>query len=264
MTMATKRRTTHKRTSSAPLNPLRRQEAEAAGEERKPLVHVYGHKVVCITDKRGHPTSRGRSPLEIVLDASDGFIPLWSNGVTLRWRFKDRSMTIFEDVDAAKAAIRKLLAAAIIAWGTAAPVKFAERKDATDFEIVVKRSEDCDVNGCTLAAAFFPDAGRHDLELYPTLFDQVHKEQVDTIVHELGHVFGLRHFFAKIEEKRWASEVFGTHKPFSIMNYGNKSKLTRYDRSDLKRLYQKAWSGELTEINGTPIRLVKPFSATIK
>jgi len=60
----------------------------------------------------------------------------------------------------------------------------------------------------------------------------------------------------------WRSEVFGTHKPFSIMNYGNKSKLTRYDKSDLKRLYQKAWSGELTEINGTPIRLVKPFSTT--
>jgi hypothetical protein len=27
----------------------------------------------------------------------------------------------------------------------------------------------------------------------------------------------------------------------------------------LKRLYELAWSGQLTRINGTPIRFVKPF-----
>jgi hypothetical protein len=29
--------------------------------------------------------------------------------------------------------------------------------------------------------------------------------------------------------------------------------------SDLRRLYQAAWTGALTQINGTPIKLVKPF-----
>jgi len=36
--------------------------------------------------------------------------------------------------------------------------------------------------------------------------------------------------------------------------------LTDDGRTDLKRLYQAAWSGELRQINGTPIRSVKPFS----
>jgi adenylylsulfate kinase-like enzyme len=43
------------------------------------------------------------------------------------------------------------------------------------------------------------------------------------------------------------------------MNYGADSKLTSQDRSDLKKLYRLAWSGELTEINGTSIKFVKPF-----
>jgi hypothetical protein len=43
------------------------------------------------------------------------------------------------------------------------------------------------------------------------------------------------------------------------MNYGNKSQLTSEDRADLKILYETAWSGALTQTNGTPIRFVRPF-----
>jgi hypothetical protein len=83
---------------------------------------------------------------------------------------------------------------------------------------------------------------------------------VNTLVHEIGHIFGLRHFFANVSETAWPSEVFGTHRPFPIMNYGSQSELTDDDKADLKRLYQTAWSGKLTEIDGTPIRSVKPFN----
>ena len=114
------------------------------------------------------------------------------------------------------------------------------------------------MNGCTLAAAFFPDAGRHELEIYPTMFEQSESEQIATLAHEFGHVFGLRHFFAQIEEKRWKSQIFGAHKPFTIMNYGAKSKLTATDRADVRKLYDKVWARELTAINGTPVKLVKP------
>ncbi|MBC7910671.1 MAG: matrix metalloproteinase-11, partial [Pyrinomonadaceae bacterium] len=113
-----------------------------------------------------------------------------------------------------------------------------------------------------LASAFFPDAGRHKLVLYPQLFAQSKEEQVETLIHEIGHVFGLRHFFAKLSEAEWASEIFGKHKPVSIMNYGPKSQLTSEDKADLRRLYQMVWAGEMTQINGTPIRLVKPFHTT--
>jgi hypothetical protein len=126
---------------------------------------------------------------------------------------------------------------------------------------VMRSGDQCSAFGCVLAGAFFPDGGRHELELYPKMFTQVRKEQVDTFIHEIGHVFGLRHFFASVSETAWPSEIFGRHNKFSIMNYGQLSELTDADKDDLTLLYQSAWGGELTHINGTPIRLVKPYSA---
>lgn len=115
--------------------------------------------------------------------------------------------------------------------------------------------------GCTLACAFFPDGGQHDIVLYPTMFEQSVKERIDTMAHELGHVFGLRHWFALVSETTWASQPFGSQGKFSIMNYGSDSEMTAADQADLVALYASARSGLLTEINATPIELVRPFSS---
>lgn len=170
-------------------------------------------------------------------------------------------MNVFGDPEAAKSAIRKLFGQSLMAWGNAVPVRFIENEDVWDFEIVVREEDRCNISGCVLASAFFPDAGRHELVIYPKMFAQSKKERVETITHELGHIFGLRHFFAKVDETAWPSEIFGEHKRFTIMNYGEDSRLTDDDREDLKRLYQSAWNGDLTEINGTPIRLMRPYTA---
>lgn len=226
--------------------------------------HVYNKDVVCITDTRGFPTHRNLTPLEIRVDASDGFIPLWAEGVTLRYKFRKRGiLQHFGDLEAAKTKILTLFGEALVAWDDAAPVRFIQDDNASDFEFVMLTSDDCDSNGCVLASAFFPDAGRHEFRMYPKMFTQSHKEQVETFVHEIGHIFGLRHFFANISETRWPSRLFGEDNAFSIMNYGSMSELTDADKRDLKKLYQAAWSGVLTEIDGAPIRLVKPYSSLI-
>lgn len=240
-------------------NPFQFRSAQDAGRARESQVHVYGKGVVCDTESRGHKTSRGRSLTEIVVDASEGFIPLWEQNTTLRWRFRESSMQFFQNPAGAMTAIRELFGEVVLAWGDAAPVKFAQRDDAWDFEIVMSNTDRCNNSGCVLAMAFFPDAGRHQLWLYPKMFEQTRQEQLETLEHEVGHVFGLRHFFAKISEADAPSEVFGTHVPFTIMNYGSQSVLTPADKADLKRLYQLAWGGELTQINGTPIRFVRPY-----
>jgi hypothetical protein len=241
-------------------NAFQLQEGEETTHEAESQVHILGPGIVCDTEPRGYATPRGRSPLEIVVDASEGFIPLWAINMTLRWRFRERSMNNFVNPAAAKREIRRLFAEALLKWDTAAPVKFSEDEDVWDFEIVMRRADDCNPSGgCVLASAFFPDAGRHRLVLYPRMFTQSRKEQIDTFIHEIGHIFGLRHFFANVSETAWPSEIFGTHSPFSIMNYGSLSELTAEDKDDLRRLYQSAWSGTLTHINGTPIRFVKPF-----
>lgn len=242
-------------------NPLGLASATAAAKAAAPRVHLIRDGVVCRTDAKGFATPQNRSLAEIVVDASNGFIPLWARDVTLYWRFQAQSMHAFQDPEAAKQAIKQLFGEAILLWGDAAPVRFTHREEGWDFEVVMQAADDCDANGCVLASAFFPDGGQHELTLYPKLFTQSRQEQVETLAHEIGHIFGLRHFFANITETRWRSEIFGDHRPFSIMNYGADSVMTETDRSDLKRLYDLIWSGALTTINGTPIRQFKPFSA---
>jgi len=227
--------------------------------EADSMVHKLGPGIVCDTESRGHEEPQGKSRAEIVVDASEGFIPLWAKNTVLRWRFQERSMLAFKNPAAAKKEIRKLLGEALEQWGDAAPVKFKEDKDVWDFEIVMKQADSCSVFGCVLASAFFPDGGRHELTIYPKLFTQEKKEQLETLVHEIGHVFGLRHFFAKLKETQWPSEIFGKHNEFSIMNYGTLSQLTEDDKKDLQQLYKAAWSKKLTHINKTPIRFVKPY-----
>ncbi|MER8548842.1 matrixin family metalloprotease [Mesorhizobium sp. M1169] len=246
------------KSTKASVSPELRDD-KAAERNTKPLVHVIREGVRCDTEERGHKTPKGKSPLEIVVDASEGFIPLWAKGTTLRWKFRESSVQSFADPAKVKAQVEDLFAKAILGWGDAAPIKFAQRDDAWDFEIVVKHSDDCDVNGCVLASAFFPDGGRHVVTIYPKIFEQDPTEQIETLVHEIGHIFGLRHFFAQVSETAWPSIIFGTHKKFSIMNYGADSKLTADDTADLKKLYSLAWSGQLTEINGTPIKFMTPF-----
>lgn len=214
--------------------------------------------VICITDSKGYSQPDGKDLFEIRLDSSNGFIPLWEKGVTLNWRFSKSFGSYFNKPDAAKAGVRKLLGEAISAWQDACPIKFHEDNDAWDFEIAMHQ-KNCNNNGCVLASAFFPDPGQNIFYIYPTMFEQDHKEQIETMEHEIGHIFGLRHFFANISEKEWSSELFGADNAFSIMNYGDKSKLTADDVKDLKVLYELVWSGKLREINGTEIKLFKSY-----
>lgn len=227
----------------------------ALSETTEPTVHLLSKGIICRTEVR----ARKRNILRIVVDATEGFVPLWEENLVLRWGFNEASLAGFQNPKAIKDKTRELLGKAIAAWGDAAPIRFTENDDNSDFQMVVEQHDDCTPQGCTLAQAFFPDAGRHDLFVFPKMFGQNDHEQVDTLTHEIGHVFGLRHFFAPEAESDFPSEVFGDHEPFSIMNYGANSELTDADRNDLKRLYQGAWSGELTKVNGTPIKLVRPF-----
>lgn len=213
--------------------------------------HQISKGILCDLEAPGQKSPGGVSPAELVLDAPGGAIPLWDEDVTLNWRFQDRSFDIFENPNAAKKVVEGLFAQALLRWGDAAPIRFRKSHEAWDFEIVIQPSAKCNANGCVLASAFFPDAGQHKLFIYPTLFEQSEQEKVETLIHEIGHTFGLRHFFANVEAG-FPYVKFGRQNPFTIMNYGDKSTLTDEDKEDLKTLYKSVWSGALTKINGTP------------
>ena len=104
-------------------------------------LHRYGenNSKICCTENRGYPTPEDRSPAELVVDASEGFIPLWAVGRTLHYRFNEQSMQYFQSPSKAKSAILTLFAEAISAWGDSAPVRFAENTDTYDFEVFMNR-----------------------------------------------------------------------------------------------------------------------------
>jgi hypothetical protein len=70
---------------------------------------------------------------------------------------------------------------------------------------------------------------------------------VATFMHELGHVFGLRHSFALKEEKN-AIRYGGVTRDISIMSYGRQCFHVSEDTQELEQLYKDVWSG--TEMLG--------------
>ncbi len=226
-------------------------------------VERKGKTLACSTENKGHSNPGGRSIDQIRVDATNGFIPLWAENQTLRWRVNMPSMHYFDDAEEGKKYFKDLFSYGVSMWEDAVPVRFTYDDDLYDFEIVMRSYDDCDGNSCTMADAFFPDGGRNELNFYPFMFEFEDEEIFDTMAHELGHIFGLRHFFANISELDYPSELFGNDNAFSIMNYGELGKITQQDINDLKELYRQAWSREIIHINNTPIRLLTPYSVNI-
>ena len=248
---------------SKSLIDLKLKSKKECSSKRNPIIHKYGKGHTCTTDGVGFETPKNRSPLEIVVDTSEGVVPLWEKGSVLRWEFDENSLALYANPEEIKEYIRELFAEALLEWDFAVPIIFSENSKSWDFKLRVEADDNCNPRGCTLARAFFPGPGRNDLLLFPEMFKQSRKEQVDTMIHELGHIFGLRHFFAKIREDEWPAEIFGEHDAFSIMNYGDKSELTDNDKDDLSLLYRLAWSEEILDIKGTPIKLFSPYHETL-
>src|SRR5207247_6291556 len=98
------------------INPFQLRHEANPTPEAEAQLHKLGSGIVCDTERRGHASPQGRSPLEIIVDASEGFIPLWANNMILRWRFQERSMINFANPTAAKNEIRNLFGQALLAW----------------------------------------------------------------------------------------------------------------------------------------------------
>ncbi|MBO9602643.1 MAG: hypothetical protein J7496_09080 [Novosphingobium sp.] len=229
------------------------------GDDAFDDVFKIGQEVVCETEPRGSAEPDGASAEELVINATGGFVGLWEQGTVLNWRFNPQALRRWQFPQQITARVEMLFATAVKVWGDAAPVKFSYDDEAWDFEIKPLVADKQVAGGFVLAEAFFPGGGQQELRIYPKMFDPA-LDPAKTLAHEIGHIFGLRHWFALLKEQAAPAVSFGTiDDPHSIMNYGDNCRITDLDKSDLKTLYELVWSGRLKEINGTPIRLVQPY-----
>ena len=184
------------------------------------LTHRCGPR--CITESRV-AVPMGIQP-EIVVDLDRGKIPLWARNTTLNWRIDEASFERYGDSESMKRKVSLLFRDAGDAWGAAAPVTFQESCKAWDFDISIRKRKDCGDDGCTLASAFFPAPERRRVLLYPSMFEYDRSEQLSTMVHELGLVFGLCHFFADTDAEETklplqASVIWRVASAMSLCNW---------------------------------------------
>jgi len=218
-----------------------------------------GKKYRCRTDDSADKR-KANGGLRIMVDSTDGVIPLWAPNQALRWGFDLPSFEqTFQDSKGVMEFVRKAIESALTSWDFL-PIQFIYQETNTDFRVKMISQKDCDSSGCVLASAFFPDSNRNTVYLYPTLFEEPNlSDIVQTLEHEIGHIFGLRHYFAATLERENPAELFGKDSERSIMNYGTLSVMTDDDRKDLKNLYNLAWNGQLTKIGSAEIHFIFPF-----
>jgi hypothetical protein len=64
------------------------RDPDEVARKQRDQIHVFRKGVVCNTDSRGYATPEDRDPLDIVVDATEGFMPL---------RFQEPSVGVFAD-----------------------------------------------------------------------------------------------------------------------------------------------------------------------
>ncbi len=201
-------------------------------------------------------TQRNESLDELYLGTLIGNITLWESGSTINWIA--RSDGYPEDGQAIEVAVR--LAQATEEWNKVMDgrVRF---QYVTNFDDACFKLEYGGFKGPVLAEAFKPyDYTKvlNTVYVYQLLFDPKYRvHMLGTMLHELGHVLGLRHEFAHHVVHGWGPEdvegifesiLYGSNNPQSVMAYYMGQTIQDSDKEDIRRAYDELMDG--TVISG--------------
>ncbi|KAI0868115.1 hypothetical protein GGS24DRAFT_483314 [Hypoxylon argillaceum] len=187
----------------------------------------------CATQQRTSGTTRARI-------GSDGYIPRWQKGSTIRYIVCDES---FKNSSLATIAAARAVEATSMWEGIGVKFEQVHRNRAATFQIMyLDLPDDHDPNVC--AESFFPRAGTGTLFIYKFALEEANMDYLANILaHEVGHILGLRHEFAgdiicerpkKTMEQ--GSVLWGEKNAMSVMNYYSHPSLHTVQEQDLKEL----------------------------
>lgn len=206
------------------------------------------------------PASKVPSGFDAINVGLGDLIPRWntspSQHTTLKWFLKadgfpsaDVAMAAAEAINHAAEAMNQ----AAREWNNMAfGVIVSQTMDeaAANFNLIYK------VNGPTedmegvYAEAFFPNQAHRDVIVYEFGMEESNRYKLKNVfLHELGHVFGLRHEFALEEEGDGAKQFMKPNKD-SVMDYNDLPTIQETDKEGIRQFYKLA---DRTKIDGSPV-----------
>lgn len=125
-------------------------------------------------------------------------------------------------------------------------------KEEAHFNLVYQANGPTTQN--VLAEAFFPhQSGTKDLVLFELGMNATnHVTLLNTFLHELGHVLGLRHEFALATERDTAAVPFFQPNPNSVMAYTRLPTLQQSDADGIRAFYSSTLKPGYS-IHGAPV-----------
>lgn len=207
-------------------------------------------------------TQSGDTLEELYLGENAGTIELWKKQSVINWSVRVDSFPTF--MQARQAAVMTYRAAQI--WNDILEGRVA-------FKFVTRDIDACfqlrygGVGDGVLARAFFPSSWRNSLNfvvVFDTQFDRRFVDQfVPTMLHELGHVLGLRHEHSQSElvgrqgpytedlDFGLESILFGPNNPKSVMSYNGVPTIQDSDAKYVRKAYDELGDG--SKISGKGI-----------
>ncbi|KID74806.1 uncharacterized protein G6M90_00g108510 [Metarhizium brunneum] len=220
---------------------------------------------------RSRPTSRSPHSDRCVTEqhaktdpcsAQIGFgdhVPRWAPGSVLTYVICTET---FPSPDDASYATNQLTEAIHMWMGVGATFKQVRRDRKATFRVVYRPKHRPDTED-VLANAFLPNGGRRNqrtLHIYALAFSDTHVDyQANILAHEIGHILGLRHVFAKEKEYKWSAK-WGNGCQNSVMDYYTHSSLLRVQQQDLEEL-KAFYDSPMTEYEGKPVINFVPRSS---